>query len=106
MPIDAIKVDHSFVAKLIDRPSSREIMKAVIGLAHALRMGVVAEGVDTARHHEELTQLGADFCQGFYFAKPMLSTLVDTLIRAQADGSRVRLPVTDERLPVLAEQGT
>jgi diguanylate cyclase (GGDEF)-like protein len=106
MPIDAIKVDHSFVAKLIDRPSSREIMKAIIGLAHALGMSVVAEGVDTARHHDELTQLGADFCQGFYFAKPMLSTLLDPLLRTQADGSRICLPVADDRATVVAEQGT
>jgi diguanylate cyclase (GGDEF)-like protein len=92
MPIDAIKVDQSFVAKLTDQPSSREIVKAIIGLAHGLGMGIVAEGVETAQQHHELTELGSDLCQGFYFAKPMLATLLLALIGVQADGSRAHLP--------------
>jgi diguanylate cyclase (GGDEF)-like protein len=92
MPIDAIKVDQSFVAKLTDQPSSREIVKAIIGLAHGLGMGIVAEGVETAQQHHELTELGSDLCQGFYFAKPMLATLLLALIGIQADGSRAHLP--------------
>jgi diguanylate cyclase (GGDEF)-like protein len=92
MPIDAIKVDQSFVAKLTDQPSSREVVKAIIGLAHGLGMGIVAEGVETAQQHHELTELGSDLCQGFYFAKPMLATLLLALIGIQADGSRAHLP--------------
>ena len=101
MPIDAIKVDQSFVAKLTGQPRSREIVKAIIGLAHGLGMGIIAEGVETAQQHHELTQLGSDECQGFYFAKPMLATVLDALIRIQADGSSAHLPIrkvpTDNR---------
>src|SRR6202042_651198 len=54
LPIDTIKVDQTFVAKLSDEPSSREIVTAIIGLAHSLGMSVVAEGVETAEQRHEL----------------------------------------------------
>jgi diguanylate cyclase (GGDEF)-like protein len=92
MPIDALKVDRSFIAKLGDQPRSREILKAIIGLAHGLGMTVVAEGVETSRQRYEMTELGSDLCQGFYFAKPMSAALVHPLIRMNADGSPARLP--------------
>jgi diguanylate cyclase (GGDEF)-like protein len=105
MPIDEIKVDQSFVAKLTDQPSSREIVKAIIGLAHAIGMGIVAEGVETTQQHHELTRLGSDQCQGFYFAKPMSATLLDPLIRIQGDGNHAHLPIGPQSV-VGADQGT
>jgi diguanylate cyclase (GGDEF)-like protein len=94
MPIDAIKVDQSFVAKLTDKAGSRDIVSAIIGLAHGLGMGVIAEGVETVEQRDELTKLGTDLCQGFYFAKPMVEALVQPLMRTQAGGGFMRLPVT------------
>jgi EAL domain-containing protein (putative c-di-GMP-specific phosphodiesterase class I) len=93
LPIDAIKIDRSFIHQLTDRPSSHEIVNAIIGLAHGLGMSVVAEGVETQEQRDEVTRLGADLCQGFHFAKPMPAALVDPLIRLQTDGSRTQLPV-------------
>jgi diguanylate cyclase (GGDEF)-like protein len=91
MPIDTLKVDQTFIAKLCDMPGSREIVTAIIGLAHSIRMTVVCEGVETARQHDQVTELGSDLCQGFYFAKPMLASMVDNLIH-QADGGNPHLP--------------
>lgn len=104
MPVDSIKVDQSFVAKLAEQPSSREIVNAIIGLAHGLGMSVVAEGVETAERHGEPAQLGADLCQGFYFARPMGPKVLDPLIRPQADGSRAHLPIRNVRPGVGAAQ--
>jgi diguanylate cyclase (GGDEF)-like protein len=92
LPIDSIKVDRSFVAKLTDQPSSRGIVSAIIGLAHGLEMVVVGEGVETRAQQQALTELGAELCQGFYFAKPMVATLADPLVGTQNDGSSVHLP--------------
>ncbi len=92
LPIDAIKIDRTFMAKLSDEPGSREIVTAIIGLAHGLGMSVVSEGVETVQQHQEVTQLGSDACQGFYFAKPMLPPRVEILIRDQAGGHSPRLP--------------
>jgi diguanylate cyclase (GGDEF)-like protein len=92
LPIDTIKVDRTFIAKLSEQPSSREIVTAIIGLAHSLGMTVVAEGVETVEQRRQVTQLGSDRCQGFYFAKPMSASLVDPLVCASPDGSSPRLP--------------
>jgi diguanylate cyclase (GGDEF)-like protein len=92
MPIDALKVYQSFVAKLTNDPSSRKIVNAIIGLAHGLGMTVVAEGVETDAQRDAVIELGADQCQGFYYAKPMVAALVQRLFKIQADGSTARLP--------------
>ena len=98
LPIDTVKVDGTFIAKLTARPGSQEIVSAIIGLAHGLGMGVVSEGVETAQQHHEVTRLGSDRCQGFYFARPMLATGVDALIHEEADGSNPRLPTATPSL--------
>jgi EAL domain-containing protein (putative c-di-GMP-specific phosphodiesterase class I) len=92
LPIDTIKVDRSFVAKLSEEPSSTNVFTAIVGLAHGLGMTVVAEGVETDQERHEVSELGADRCQGFYFAKPMLASRVDALIRANGDAGAPRLP--------------
>jgi diguanylate cyclase (GGDEF)-like protein len=63
LPIDTIKVDQTFIAKLSDKPGSQEIVTAIIRLAHGLGMTVVAEGVETDQQHQEVTRLGSDRCQ-------------------------------------------
>ena len=94
LPIDTIKVDGTFIAKLSAQPSSREIVTAIIGLAHSLGMTVVAEGVETVEQQHEMAQLGSDRYQGFYFAKPMPASEVDPLVCPQADGTWPRLPAS------------
>ncbi len=80
LPIDTVKFDQTFIAKLTADPSSHTIVSSIIGLVHGLGMTVIAEGVETAEQHQALTTLGADACQGFYFAKPMPARATDTLI--------------------------
>ncbi len=92
LPIDTIKIDQKFVGRLGDRPDSQAIVTAIIQLAHSLGMTVVSEGVETASQHEQLTRLGSDSCQGFYFAKPMLASGIDALLSDQADGKAVFAP--------------
>jgi EAL domain-containing protein (putative c-di-GMP-specific phosphodiesterase class I) len=94
LPIDTIKVDQTFIAKLGDQPASQAIVSAIMRLAHSLGMTVVSEGVETARQHQTVTQLGSDWCQGFYFAKPMSASDVDALIHHQADGTGPHLPAS------------
>jgi diguanylate cyclase (GGDEF)-like protein len=94
MPIDVIKIDRSFVAKLAAGSERGEIVGAIIGLAHGLGMTVVAEGVETPKQRQTLSQLGCDLCQGFYFAKPMIATSLETLVEPQADGDTGLLPVS------------
>ena len=92
-PIDVVKLDRSFVAGFERIVASHTIVGAVIQLAHDLGMTVVAEGVETAEQHLEVTRLGCDSCQGFYFAKPMRASSLETLMQYRVDGGDPRLPV-------------
>ncbi len=69
-PIDALKVDQSFVAR-IEEHGNREIVKAVLALAASLSLEVVAEGVEEAAQLEALTTLNCRQAQGFLFAMPL-----------------------------------
>ena len=83
LPVDTIKIDQTFVATLTHDPDSQRIVTAIIALAHSLEMTVVAEGVETANQHRELTNLGSDSCQGFYYGQPMPATDLTPITRHQ-----------------------
>jgi diguanylate cyclase (GGDEF)-like protein len=80
LPIDTIKIDQTFIAKLTADPHRHTIVSSIIQLAHGLGMTVVAEGVETVEQHDTLSKLGADACQGFYFARPMPARAISDLI--------------------------
>jgi diguanylate cyclase (GGDEF)-like protein/PAS domain S-box-containing protein len=71
LPIDVIKIDRSFVAGLADRRENLEIINAIISLARALKMIVVAEGIETKGDVEVLTNASCHLGQGYLFARPM-----------------------------------
>ena len=68
---DSLKIDRSFVSQLAGHSRDREIVAAVTGMAHALGMLVVAEGVETEAQRQELTAIGCDVAQGYLFARPL-----------------------------------
>jgi EAL domain-containing protein (putative c-di-GMP-specific phosphodiesterase class I) len=101
-PVDTIKVDRTFVSDLAPDTTSETLVTAVIDLAHQLGMTVVSEGVETIEQHNQLTQLGTDACQGFYFARPMPAHSIDTLLEKATAYDGIRLPLgRDARLPGL-----
>jgi diguanylate cyclase (GGDEF)-like protein/PAS domain S-box-containing protein len=71
LPIDTIKVDRAFVRYLERGAKDFAVLAAVIQLARALDLKVVAEGIEEPHQVELLRELGFDYMQGFYFAKPM-----------------------------------
>jgi EAL domain-containing protein (putative c-di-GMP-specific phosphodiesterase class I) len=70
LPVDILKLDQSFVAKLNGQPEGSAVAEAVIRLGQALHLDTVAEGVETEAQATELTLLGCHRAQGFYFARP------------------------------------
>ncbi len=69
-PVDVLKVDRSFVNGLADDPEDEAIVAAVIGLAQALKLEVVAEGVETPDQLRKLRELGCDAVQGYLCGRP------------------------------------
>jgi EAL domain-containing protein (putative c-di-GMP-specific phosphodiesterase class I) len=70
--VNELKLDRVFVSEISQNSNSRALADAVIQLAHALKLNVVAEGVESDSQHETLIELGCDHMQGFLFSKPVL----------------------------------
>jgi EAL domain-containing protein (putative c-di-GMP-specific phosphodiesterase class I)/ActR/RegA family two-component response regulator len=71
MPFSELKIDRSFVMNSDRDKDSRIIVEAILGLAHAMKIKVVAEGVESKAHWELLVGMGCDMAQGYYLAKPL-----------------------------------
>jgi len=101
LPIDTLKVDRSFVARIQNTPDgNRNIVEAIISLAHRLDMIVVAEGVENLEQLTILLNMKCQFGQGYLFSKPITKEQVDTLINQMQDYARenpgLSYPLTDE----------
>ena len=70
-PIDAIKLDQSFVRDIHKQSISQSLVRAIVAVAQALNLQVIAEGVESAKEDAFLTKNGVNERQGFLFAKPM-----------------------------------
>jgi len=85
-PVDIIKLDQSFIVDLGFDRASRSIVMKIIELAHLLGMTVVSEGVETEERRQEVTTLGTDFWQGYYFERPMSAESLDRLVMSGRNG--------------------
>ena len=81
-PIDAIKIDRSFVARMLSHRRTLAIIETIIKLGEALDLQIVAEGVETDEQREKLTLLRCSHAQGYLFAKPMPVAEVTAAIEA------------------------
>ena len=75
--VHELKIDRLFVCDIAHDMRAREMVEAVLKLAHALGLKVVAEGVETREQRDVLVALGCDELQGFYFARPMLADALE-----------------------------
>jgi EAL domain-containing protein (putative c-di-GMP-specific phosphodiesterase class I) len=99
-PIDTLKVDQSFVKDINSDPDNEAIVSAIITLAHALKLNVIAEGVETQEQLESLRMLNCDEVQGFLFSYP-LSVVEFTELLAERLSISTPRDYTTTRLPNL-----
>jgi len=79
-PIDTVKVDQSFVAKVNVDEESLEIVRSIISMAHNLKMDVVAEGVETPEQLARMRTLGCEYAQGFFFSRAVDKDAAEALL--------------------------
>jgi EAL domain-containing protein (putative c-di-GMP-specific phosphodiesterase class I) len=88
LPFDALKLDRAFVSRLGASSSSAPLVRAIVDLGAALRLDVVAEGIETEYQVAELRRLGVRRGQGTFFANPLAPGQIERLLgRGARDGA-------------------
>ena len=88
-PVDVVKIDQGFVRDIDHDPVKSAIVSAVVALSKAIGSTTVVEGVETLAQLEELTSLGCDVAQGYYFARPVIGRrLQQMLTTSQVSAAR------------------
>ncbi|ABM03366.1 diguanylate cyclase/phosphodiesterase [Psychromonas ingrahamii 37] len=85
LPLDQIKIDQSFVRDIAIDSNDRAIVKAIIAMAHILKIDVIAEGVETEEQRQLLLGKGCSFFQGYLFSKPIPIEQFEALIRSGSE---------------------
>jgi diguanylate cyclase (GGDEF)-like protein/PAS domain S-box-containing protein len=103
LPIDTLKVDRSFVSRIQDEPDgNRNIVEAIISLAHRLNMIVVAEGVETHEQLAILLEMNCQLGQGYLFSKSIskkdVHELIETILHYSQQNPDQHYPLSDELL--------
>lgn len=83
VPIDAIKLDQSFVRGVNHQPVSQSLVRAIVAVAEALDLTVIAEGIETAEEEAFVLASGVDTRQGYLYARPMLAEALEAWLTAE-----------------------
>jgi EAL domain-containing protein (putative c-di-GMP-specific phosphodiesterase class I) len=81
LPIDTIKIDRAFVRGMSEHRADESIITSIVSLAQALRLHVVAEGVETQQQADRLLALGCDQAQGYLFSPPVSLDRIEPLLK-------------------------
>ncbi|MCC7173929.1 MAG: EAL domain-containing protein [Bryobacterales bacterium] len=84
LPIDALKIDRSFVMEVEREPGAIPLLSAILALAHGLGLEVVAEGIETQQQFETLRRIGCDRFQGYLLGQPAPAAEIERLLSAAA----------------------
>jgi diguanylate cyclase (GGDEF)-like protein len=79
-PLNRLKIDRSFIVRMTTDPQCEALVGAIIAMAHALKLRVTAEGVETQAQADRLAELGCDEVQGFWFARPLSMAALRNLL--------------------------
>ena len=71
LPVQTLKIDQAFVAELSDSEANSRVIEAIVALGKAMKLDVVAEGVETDQQYAIVRRLGCDLVQGYFIARPM-----------------------------------
>ena len=80
LPIGILKIDRAFMTGDVLEPADAAVIEAIIGLARALGLRTVAEGIETEAQWDELKRLGCEFVQGYFFSRPLPAAELGALL--------------------------
>ncbi|RMO06908.1 Sensory box/GGDEF domain/EAL domain-containing protein [Pseudomonas coronafaciens pv. zizaniae] len=83
-PIDAVKIDRSFVSRMMTYDRSEAIVSSILSLGRALDLDITAEGVETEEQYNRLHKMGCPYFQGYFLNRPMRSEALEHVIRSVA----------------------
>ncbi len=95
-PIDTLKIDIAFIRDITSNPDAATIVRAIMQMAHSLKLEVVAEGVETEAQLAVLRSQGCDYIQGYYYSRPLAMPEIETLLR---EDRRLPMPVGQPASP-------
>jgi EAL domain-containing protein (putative c-di-GMP-specific phosphodiesterase class I) len=81
LPLDQIKIDQSFVRDLVTDSGDQVIVSTIIAMARSMRMGVIAEGVETKEQRQRLLDKGCTHYQGYLFGRPVPAMQFEALLQ-------------------------
>jgi diguanylate cyclase (GGDEF)-like protein len=85
LPLHTIKINRSFIARMLEADGTRCLVEAILTLAHNLGLQTVAEGVEKGEQLALLRAAGCDLIQGFLFSRPLTASDAASLVRMNAD---------------------
>ena len=97
MPLDILKLDMKFIQSETAKPNKQGILRFIMGLARWMKLSVVAEGVETPEQMERLREIGCDYAQGYYMAKPMPCDEFEALLKKESKGEDQAADQADEQ---------
>ncbi|MES2531872.1 MAG: bifunctional diguanylate cyclase/phosphodiesterase [Pseudomonadota bacterium] len=86
LPLTSVKLDRSFIVNAVDSEGDAAVLRSIVQLAHALKLLVVAEGVETQAQFDLIADCGCDGVQGYFIARPMAPADFDLWARSRSGG--------------------
>ena len=103
LPVDELKIDQSFVQAMATDASARAIVRAIIDLADALKLRVVAEGVEDRATWDVLAGLGCEVAQGYFISRPIAAAELEAWI-AEVGPSWLNVGARSARVDAVLER--
>ncbi len=95
LPINTLKIDKSFVSRMVQSPKNRRVVETILILTQQLGLFSVAEGIETIKQFDLLKTLGCNYAQGYFFGRPERSEIAMRWLQSSTSGQSSAIVVTD-----------
>lgn len=87
LPVDIIKIDQTFTKNMLENSAADAIVRSAITMGHEMNLQVVSEGVETQEQYDHLKNLGCDYGQGYFIARPMPMEMAESWLETRCEQS-------------------